>query len=627
MSELFLSIFNTGIMAGWLVLGILVARLLLKKAPSWAKCALWAIVALRLVWPFEIESVLSLIPSAQTLPPSELYDYAPQVHTGIHAANSVINPVFSEVFASEPANSVNPLQVVIAVAAALWLVGMIAMVCYALVSFLQLRRHVRVRMPLGDGVYACDNIASPFILGVFRPKIFLPSDLPEEKRESILAHERAHLARLDHWWKPLGFVLLTVFWFHPLLWVAYILLCRDVELACDEKVIASLSAEEKKAYSEVLLECSMPRKWITACPLAFGETGVKQRIKAVLHYKKPALWIIIAALVIGSVLAVCFLTEPAETEKIHVAGKSYIYEKTDDSMWEFVIYIQKDGTFSYSEGLLSSYIGMGHWEVKGGKLYLYDKGLSNKIRTYVFRVESNALVFCGKESDQFIYLEVADGAHFFFYEELKPIVNHLIFVDILDIQEDYFIGVDAMGTRWKINPYFDTITEDMKKCWVSYYGKVDVLEGDEAKYEVGASRCWLFAENSSPVIGAVFDSLKYDIDDDNVVEECYLMAYINGTGWTGDDYITFLRVYEGDKLEYEVTFDPHLIAPEDGSFGYIPPGLYDHTIYAYANVYAFVFRDERLCIATPSGGKYVTTGELKLFEIVFEDGALTIKDT
>ena len=452
MSELFLSIFNTGIMAGWLVLGILVARLLLKKAPSWAKCALWAIVALRLVWPFEIESVLSLIPSAQTLPPSELYDYAPQVHTGIHAANSVINPVFSEVFASEPANSVNPLQVVIAVAAALWLVGMIAMVCYALVSFLQLRRHVRVRMPLGDGVYACDNIASPFILGVFRPKIFLPSDLPEEKRESILAHERAHLARLDHWWKPLGFVLLTVFWFHPLLWVAYILLCRDVELACDEKVIASLSAEEKKAYSEVLLECSMPRKWITACPLAFGETGVKQRIKAVLHYKKPALWIIIAALVIGSVLAVCFLTVPkAEAQATvviteeDIVGKTFVYEH-EGAGGHFTISFHQDGTASYYEGGLSSHLGMNlFWSLDGNLLRLDEsRGTLSGDRqfSYYFMAYSNMLVFRGDLSDGFVYVDVADGARFY-DQNRRPASLMITEEDIIGNTYRYMEGEDG----------------------------------------------------------------------------------------------------------------------------------------------------------------------------------------
>ena len=310
MSEIFLSVFNTAVTAGWLVLAVVVVRLLLKNAPAWTKCALWAVVALRLVWPFELESMLSLVPSTQTLPPTELTASAPQIHTGIYAMNSAINPTFTQTFTPAPEASVNPLQIVVTVASALWIIGMVAMAVYALISYLRLRRRVVVSAPVGEGVYLCDTISSPFILGLLKPKIYLPSNLPREQWDAILSHERAHLTRRDHWWKPLGFALLTVFWFHPLLWVAYVLLCRDVELACDEKVIKSLSPEEKQAYSQTLLECSISRKWITACPLAFGETSVKQRIKAVLHYKKPALWIVIAALIICSALAVCFLTDP-----------------------------------------------------------------------------------------------------------------------------------------------------------------------------------------------------------------------------------------------------------------------------------------------------------------------------
>lgn len=423
MSEVFLNVFNTATMAGWLVLAIILARFLLKKAPAWVKCALWAIVALRLVWPFEIESVLSLIPSAQTLPPSELYAYTPRVHTGIYAANSVINPVFSEVFASEPANSVNPLQVVIAVASVVWIMGVVTMAVYAVISFLRLRRQVRVCMPVGEGVYLCDHISSPFILGVFRPKIFLPSNLSEEKRESILAHERAHLARRDQLWKPLGFTLLTVFWFHPLLWLAYILLCRDVELACDAKVIESLNPEEKKTYSEVLLECSIPGKWITACPLAFGETGVKQRIKAILHYKQPALWIIIAALVVGSLLAVCFLTVPkAEAQATvviteeDIVGKTFVYEH-EGAGGHFTISFQPDGTASYYEGGFSSHLGMDlSWSLDGNLLCMKESRWTlsgDREFSYYFMAYPQMLVFRGDLSDGFIYVDVADGDRFY----------------------------------------------------------------------------------------------------------------------------------------------------------------------------------------------------------------------
>ena len=422
MSELFLTIFNTAIMAGWLVLAVLAARILLKKAPAWTKCALWAIVGIRLVWPFELEGILSLVPSPQTLPPAELTAPAPQIHTGIPHLNSAINPTFTQTFTPAPTAGVNPLQIVVTVSSILWVVGMVAMAVYALVSYLRLCRRVRVNLPVGEGVYLCDAISSPFILGMVKPKIYLPSELPQEQWDAILSHERAHLARRDHWWKPLGFALLTVFWFHPLLWVAYILLCRDVELACDEKVVKTLSDEEKRDYSETLLQCSVPRKWITACPLAFGETSAKTRIKAVLHYKKPTLWIIIAALIVCSVLAVCFLTEPMNeqqeviTEK-DVAGKVYVYQD-EDSSTAYKIWIKEDGTFFHPEAGLSSttILYKCYWELKDGKLYLHEGS-----KTFVFRAERDALIYLAEESDAFQLVDVADGSRFAFYAEIDSL--------------------------------------------------------------------------------------------------------------------------------------------------------------------------------------------------------------
>jgi beta-lactamase regulating signal transducer with metallopeptidase domain len=419
MDKLFLQIFNTAITAGWLVLAVLAARLLLKKAPAWIKCALWALVALRLVWPFSLESVLSLLPSTEVIPQSQLYVPAPQVHTGITALNAAINPGFSEAFQAAPTNSVNPLQVALWIAGLIWVLGVVAMVVYAIVSYLRLYRQVRIRVPAEEGVYLCDQIHTPFILGIFKPKIYLPSDLPKEKWDSILAHERAHLIRRDHWWKPLGFVLLTVFWFHPLLWLAYILLCRDVELACDERVIKGFSSEEKQAYSAALLECSIPGRWITACPLAFGETGVKQRIRAVLHYKKPTLWILVIAIIACTVLAVGFLTDPVQGNAVdlqQIAGKQFVYTG-EGAGSSFYINLHQNGTFQYYAGVLSSYVGMGQWELKGDKLYLHDTTLSNSM-LFVFEVTGNGLKYIAKESHPFMYVNVKDGDLFVYHADI-----------------------------------------------------------------------------------------------------------------------------------------------------------------------------------------------------------------
>lgn len=505
MSELFLSIFNTAVTAGWLVLAVLVARLLLKNAPGWCKCALWAIVGLRLIWPFELESIVSLVPSAQTLPPAELYDYTPEIHTGIYAVNSTINPVFTETFLSGPQNSVNPLQVVVMVASVLWIIGMVAMAGYALVSYLRLRHRVSVSMPAGEGVYLCDTISSPFILGLVKPKIYLPSDLPQEQWDSILSHERAHLARRDHWWKPLGFALLTLFWFHPLLWVAYVLLCRDVEVACDEKVIKALSPEEKQAYSQTLLECSMPRKWITACPLAFGETSVKQRIKAVLHYKKPTLWIIIAALVICSVLAVCFLTDPLDdpgqlwvATSETISNKQYVYTKPGAGS-AFYINIYSDGTFQYYAGMYSSHIGLGDWELKDSKLYLYDTTLTNPM-TFVFSVTEDSLAYIAAESHPFMYVDVADGDLFRFHSAIVP---HEELITEADVSGKMYVYEKSNGSN-----YFIAIEEDGTFSYPDLYLS-SALPFPEPSWELKEGKLYLTHSSKTFVFRVERDALVY----------------------------------------------------------------------------------------------------------------------
>lgn len=310
METVFLKILNMSITACWLVLAVLVMRLLLKKAPRFLSVIMWALVGLRLMLPFSFESVFSLIPSTETVPPEILYEQAPQVQTGIDAFNSAINPVISESFAPTPGASVNPLQVITWLAGWVWSIGMAAMVIYSLISCLRIRRKLQEAAPLQDNIWLCDRIDTPFIFGLFRPRIYLPSNMAAQDIPYVLAHEQAHLKRRDHLWKPLGFLLLTIHWFNPLLWLAYILLCRDIEAACDEKVLKDMGEESKKPYSTALVNCSVPRKMIAACPLAFGEVNVKSRIKKVLHYKKPAFWLLITAVVACIVLSVCFLTNP-----------------------------------------------------------------------------------------------------------------------------------------------------------------------------------------------------------------------------------------------------------------------------------------------------------------------------
>ena len=311
MAAVFLKLLNLSISASWLVLAVLVLRLISKRSPKWMNVLLWGIVALRLVLPFSIESALSLIPSAETISPEVVqFDPAPTITSGVKIIDNAVNPSLSEHFAAVPTASVNPLYVWTYLAGWVWLIGLGAMLLYALVSYLRLRRRVSVSLPIQDHIYLCDAISSPFILGVVKPRIYLPSGLDEVQQQNVLSHERAHLARHDHWWKPLGFALLAVYWFNPVLWLAYTLLCRDIELACDERVIHTMDESAAKTYSTVLLACSMPRKAVITCPLAFGEVGVKERVRNALHYKKPAFWVVAASVAVCVVVAVCFLTDP-----------------------------------------------------------------------------------------------------------------------------------------------------------------------------------------------------------------------------------------------------------------------------------------------------------------------------
>ena len=311
MAEIFQKALNMSIAAGWLILAVIALRLLLRRAPKRFRLLLWAVVGLRLALPWSIESALSLIPSAQTLPEGIMLERAPVLDTGISALNGAINPGFTAAFTPELGASANPLQVLLPIAAAFWMLGAAAMLLWALVSWLRLRKRVREAVRLEENVYECE-IASPFVLGLFRPRIYLPFSLENGERELVLAHERAHITAGDHIIKPLGWLLLAAHWYNPLVWLAYALFCRDIELACDERVVRGLSLSDRADYSQALLDLSRPRGGVRACPLAFGESSVKGRVKSVLSYKKPAFWLVLLAVVVCVGAAVCFLTDPKE---------------------------------------------------------------------------------------------------------------------------------------------------------------------------------------------------------------------------------------------------------------------------------------------------------------------------
>lgn len=330
MGAVFLRVLNMSITASWLMAVVILLRFLFKRAPRWISCILWAFVAIRLICPVAIESGLSLVPNGQPVNEQRMpvrdvpqmdplfYGDADEAAGGnsYDAGNKKVEIAPGDTTAGDAQStrltSVGNLPTRTDVAGIVWLCGAAVLIFYSVISYAKLHRRTKVSAAVEKGIWQCDEIQTPFILGMVRPRIYLPSDLDAAQAEYVIAHERAHIKRLDHWWKPLGFLILSIHWFNPLCWVSYILCCRDIELACDENVIRTGDEQYKKSYAEALLACSTEPKIITVCPLAFGETSVKERVRNVMNYKKPAFWIVLAAAAACIVVAVCFLTNPQQ---------------------------------------------------------------------------------------------------------------------------------------------------------------------------------------------------------------------------------------------------------------------------------------------------------------------------
>lgn len=345
MTAVFLHVLNMSISAGWIVLVLLLMRPLLKKASCRISVWLWGLVAVRLVCPIFLQSRISLIPSAQTFSPDIGMQHVPNIQSGIPIVNETVNPIIGEVFAPALGDSANPLQVILLLAAVLWCTGTVVMLAYMVISYLQLYRRTRTAEPIYDNVYQSGAVSSPFVLGIIKPRIYLPLGLDGQTAAYVVAHEQAHMQRKDHWWKLLGFVLMAVHWFNPLMWLGYMLLCRDIELACDEKVVRRLDRGQKADYSQALLCCSINRRGITAYPPAFGEVGVKDRIKRVLKYKQPAIGTVIVTAVLSVAVAAGFLTDPLLTEGVsdEYRQAQAVYEKfligqASDSIDKYTLY-------------------------------------------------------------------------------------------------------------------------------------------------------------------------------------------------------------------------------------------------------------------------------------------------
>lgn len=347
MGDIFLKLLNMSIAASWLILAVLLLRLLLKKTPKWIHCLLWGFVAVRLICPFSIESAYSLIPSAKTVQTNKITDEdghisqnIPMIDNRVPVVSNVVNPILRETFISEEEGGEENaalMQIYESAAGIVWCCGVLLILTYAFIGRLRIGNMVKEAVCYRDNIYLCDAVESPFIFGLTRPRIYLPSGMEADMREQgyVIAHEQAHLKRKDYLWKPLGYLLLAVYWFNPLCWIAYVLLCRDIEFACDEKVIRDMSLNEKKEYSKALLSCSTQKRGVRICPLAFGEISVKGRIKSILDYKKAPFIILLAAVVICVIVGILFLTNPPREYQIRVtipAGSNEGFSYSDEEV-------------------------------------------------------------------------------------------------------------------------------------------------------------------------------------------------------------------------------------------------------------------------------------------------------
>lgn len=380
MDDVFLKLVNLSISASWLILAVLVLRVVLKKAPKWVMPLLWGVVALRLVCLFSIESALSLIPSAETIPSEIVTETREPVLYEQATLDIVTNPTLPSAAEVPVGVSRQQAQVDFNIYSVLWLAGMAALLVHALVSAGKLKRKLATAILLRDNIYESEFVDSPFVFGVVKPNIYLPMHMDEGTAAYVIAHERAHLARRDHWWKVLGYLVLALHWFNPLVWVAYILFCRDIELACDEKVVRGLDGAARADYSQALLSCAAPKRAVAACPLAFGEGNIKTRVKSALHYKKPAFWVAAAAVLAVVIMAVCFLTNPRSergslvwAQKLNAAdvasielyvpaeGEARQYKKLDTEEMAQAVELINSSRGTYIEKPETVYAGLPVW--------------------------------------------------------------------------------------------------------------------------------------------------------------------------------------------------------------------------------------------------------------------------
>ena len=523
MNELFLKIISMSLSASWLILVVLILRLVFKKSPKWMNVLLWGIVAVRLICPFSLESSVSLIPDSvgsgelvtkwaddyiddiDIYTPDSIY-YDAAIGAGrepIYDGEGGYYVVTKHDQLGEPATIYNTIIPVLSV---IWFVGMVILVLYTVISYWRIHSKINTAIRYKDNIFQTENVNSPFVLGIIEPKIYLPFHMDEQDMEHVIAHERAHLKRKDHVWKPLGFLLLTIHWFNPLMWLAYILLCRDIELACDEKVIKELGNEQKADYTQALVSCSVKRHMIAACPLAFGEVGVKERIKSVMNYKKPALGVVLVSISACIVIAVCFLTNPKHdsyTLRIIVPAGSteeFVYSDEEICTTKSSIKLWAGDGLGDTEVLLSPVNEV--TETRYTASYL-THGLSVK-----FDAEKDTWFKIGinmqnpTDEDIIVYIEV-ENVEVRISDESTP--DSITFqAEVLEIHDGYFLVKPE--SSWAINDQIEVPMENMNPSLEPQVGDIIEITYDGKILETYPARL-----NKVNRLKVVKEAEKYDL--------------------------------------------------------------------------------------------------------------------
>lgn len=568
MTNVFITILNISITATYIALAVILARLLLKRSPKWISCLLWAIVAIRLLVPFSVESRLSLVPKsinnikiesvAKTEPQKEISvdtispTQSPETDSSTIIHNNTQNPQSNAEIPATPTTPAAPVtpvfpstdtnadeskeqgktpvtpattnteddtsarEKVFTILSYVWIGGTSVMLVYCGLSFLHLRSKVQISLETEKGIFICDNIDTPFILGIIRPKIYLPSTLGDEDKAHIIAHEKAHLKRCDNLWKPLGFVLLSLHWFNPIMWLAYTLLCRDIEFACDEKVLIVLGNEHKKDYSKTLFECSIERKVIAACPLAFGEVGVKQRIKNVLNYKRPAFWVTVTALILCVAISFCFLTNPVS--KSNDEDKNHTSPTTDNTTDE-------------TQSIEDIYPDLYYFSEKDNLAsIIYDIDNDTEDELVVLGI---GLPFSGLYNLRIAAIELEDGK---------------ITDETYKQKAVYFNHIN--GAPYYSNYTFYT-SDDGKlilKGFTNSSGESELFDITFINYEGTALKesGIIYLSKNDLALGTDPQFARFDIDNDNVKEDCVISIRVST-----QSYKPYIIAFENGDLDFE----------------------------------------------------------------------------